>query len=61
MTVLAAGGAGNIGSHMVHALVDAGARVVLLDNLTTGSDWAVPKDAWLVVGEAGDRSSVRGQ
>jgi UDP-glucose 4-epimerase len=55
MTVLVTGGAGYIGSHMVHALVDAGERVVVLDNLTTGFDWAVPKGVWLVVGETGDR------
>src|SRR5262249_60734419 len=41
MTVLVTGGAGYIGSHMVHALVDAGERVVVLDNLATGFDWAV--------------------
>ena len=58
MTVLVTGGAGYIGSHMVHALVDAGERVVVLDNLTTGFDWAVPKVAWLVVGETGDRPRV---
>ena len=33
MTVLVTGGAGYIGSHMVHALVDGGERVVVLDNL----------------------------
>jgi len=45
------GGAGYIGSHMVHALVDAGEHVVVLDNLSTGFDWAIPKRATLVVGE----------
>jgi len=35
MTVLVTGGAGYIGSHMVRELVDAGERVVVLDNLTT--------------------------
>ena len=58
MTVLVTGGAGYIGSHMVHALVDAGERVVVLDNLTTGFDWAVPKGVWLVVGETGDQPRV---
>ena len=53
MTVLVTGGAGYIGSHMVHALVDAGERVVVLDNLSTGFKWAVPKDVSLVVGESG--------
>ena len=58
MTVLVTGGAGYIGSHMAHALVDAGERVVVLDNLTTGFEWAVPPGASLVVGETGDERRV---
>ena len=59
MTILVTGGAGYIGSHMVHALVDAGERVVVLDNLSTGFDWAVAKQATLVVGETGDQALVQ--
>ena len=58
MTILVTGGAGYIGSHMVHELVDAGERVVVLDNLSTGFDWAVAKHATLVVGETGDQVLV---
>src|SRR6201997_5922720 len=58
MTVLVTGGAGYIGSHMVHALLEAGEQAVVLDNLTTGFDWAVPPGATLVVGDAGDQSRV---
>jgi UDP-glucose 4-epimerase len=58
MTILVTGGAGYIGSHMVYALVAAGERVVVLDNLSTGFDWAVPPDAELVVGETGDQALV---
>jgi UDP-glucose 4-epimerase len=58
MTVLVTGGAGYIGSHMVRALLDAGERVVVLDNLTTGFDWAVPPGASLAIGDAGDQSRV---
>jgi UDP-glucose 4-epimerase len=54
MTVLVTGGAGYIGSHMVHALVDAGERVVVVDNLSTGFRWAIPAEVPLVVGETGD-------
>ncbi len=58
MTILVTGGAGYIGSHMVHALLDAGERVVILDNLSTGFAWSVPKSAPLIVGETGDQALV---
>jgi UDP-glucose 4-epimerase len=58
MTVLVTGGAGYIGSHMVHALLDGGERVVVLDNLATGFDWAVARGAALAIGDCGDRSLV---
>lgn len=58
MTILVTGGAGYIGSHMVYALVDAGERVVVLDDLSTGFDWAVSPAALLVRGNAGDRTLV---
>src|SRR5262252_7544251 len=58
MTVLVTGGAGYIGSHMVHALVDAGERVVVLDNLATGFDWAVAQGASLVIGDVDDQPRV---
>jgi UDP-glucose 4-epimerase len=59
MTILVTGGAGYIGSHMVHALLDAGERVVVLDNLSTGFAWAVPGGAILAAGETGDAARVR--
>ena len=43
MTVLVTGGGGYIGSHMVHELADAGERVVVLDNLSTGFRSALPE------------------
>jgi len=58
MTILVTGGAGYIGSHMVHELTGAGERVVVLDNLTTGFDWAVAKGAPLVIGDTGDQLRV---
>jgi UDP-glucose 4-epimerase len=59
MTVLVTGGAGFIGSHMVLSLLDAGERVVVLDNLSTGFRWAVPQATTLVVGDVGDQDLVR--
>jgi UDP-glucose 4-epimerase len=58
MTILVTGGAGYIGSHMVHALLDAGERVVVLDNLSTGFKWAVAAGAPLVIGDTGDEALV---
>jgi UDP-glucose 4-epimerase len=43
---------------MVLELVDAGERVVVLDNLSTGFRWAIAEQATLVVGDTGDQSLV---
>ncbi|MDB5474144.1 MAG: galE [Devosia sp.] len=59
MAVLVTGGAGYIGSHMVLNLTDAGETVVVLDNLTTGFDWAVDGRAVFEHGNAGDIPFVR--
>ncbi|WP_324749183.1 UDP-glucose 4-epimerase GalE [Sphingomonas sp. LY54] len=53
--VLVTGGAGYIGSHAVLALVDADWPVVVLDNLTTGFEWAVAKEATFVKGDIADQ------
>ena len=58
MTVLVTGGAGYIGSHMVLALCDSGERVVVLDDLSTGFDWAVDGRATLIAGKIGDMELV---
>jgi UDP-glucose 4-epimerase len=58
MTVLVTGGAGYIGSHMVYALLEAGERVVVLDNLSTGFDWAIAKGVPLILGETGNQALV---
>jgi UDP-glucose 4-epimerase len=53
-TVLVTGGAGYIGSHAVLALLDAGWPVVVIDNLVTGFEWAVPEGATFVRGDIAD-------
>ena len=53
-TILVAGGAGYIGSHMVALLVERGYDVVVVDNLCTGHKEAV-KGARLCVGDVRDR------
>ncbi|MCH7863085.1 MAG: UDP-glucose 4-epimerase, partial [Proteobacteria bacterium] len=58
-TVLVTGGAGYIGSHAVLALLDAGWKVVVVDNLVTGFDWAVDPRAALVVAGIEDDAAVR--
>src|SRR5215467_12816625 len=58
MTVLVTGGAGYIGSHMVLELIDAGERVVVLDNLSAGSAGAVAEGVPLVVGDTGDQALI---
>jgi UDP-glucose 4-epimerase len=58
VAILVTGGTGYIGSHMVHSLVDAGERVVVLDNLSTGFDWAVAPDVPVVVGDTGNQTRV---
>ena len=58
MAVLVTGGAGYIGSHMVLALTDANEKVVVLDNLSTGFEWAIAPQAKLVKGDIVDEELV---
>src|ERR1700756_2240709 len=60
MTVLVTGGAGYIGSHMVHALKEAGESVVVIDNLSTGFSTFVPEGVPLFIGDAADENLVEG-
>ncbi|MER7946853.1 UDP-glucose 4-epimerase GalE [Streptomyces sp. NPDC096079] len=55
MTYLITGGAGYIGSHVVRAMTQAGERVVVLDDLSTGYESRVPEGVPLVVGSTLDR------
>jgi UDP-glucose 4-epimerase len=55
--ILVTGGAGYIGSHVVLQLVEAGERVIVLDDLSAGFAEAV-LGAELVVGDVGDTARV---
>ncbi|HEY3926803.1 MAG TPA: UDP-glucose 4-epimerase GalE [Candidatus Koribacter sp.] len=55
MKVLVTGGAGYIGSAVVHALRGHGDTVVVYDNLSNGHREAIPHGIELVVGDVGDR------
>lgn len=59
MTILVTGSAGYIGSHVVLEFIEAGHGVIVLDNLSTGFRWAVPKNVPLIVGDVGDEMLVR--
>jgi len=59
MNVLVTGGAGYIGSVTAQALLDAGHRVVVVDDLTTGHRDAVPAAARFVVHDVGDAEAMR--
>lgn len=56
MAILVCGGAGYIGSHAVHALVEKGEQVVIVDNLQTGHRGALNPAAKFYEGDIRDAS-----
>ena len=48
MEILLTGGAGYIGSHTSLALIDAGHKVTIIDNLSTGNINLIPKEAHFI-------------
>lgn len=57
--VLITGGAGYIGSHVAHQMVEVGHLVTVLDNLSTGHRWAVPERASFIQMDLGDEEALR--
>lgn len=58
LNVLVTGGAGYIGSHAVWALKDAGHKVIVIDDLSTGRRENLPVDVPLFEGTIGDKAFV---
>ena len=58
MTVLVTGGAGYIGSHMVWELIDHDEEVVVVDNLVTGFEWAIPDGIKFIKADIGDQPTM---
>ena len=58
LKILLTGGAGYIGSHVAHLLIDKGHSVSIIDSLTTGSKKLVPKKAKLHVCDISDKAKV---
>jgi UDP-glucose 4-epimerase len=58
MRALVTGGAGFIGSHLVDALVDRGADVVVLDDLSSGRAENVNEAAHLVQADILDKAAA---
>src|SRR4029079_18472702 len=58
MAILVTGGAGYIGSHLVHGLVDAGEQAVVIDDLSAGFQKSLPPDTPLIVGNCGNPELV---
>jgi UDP-glucose 4-epimerase len=58
VNILVTGGAGYIGSHMVHTLVRGGHHVVVVDDLSSGRRAAVHEKAIFIEGDVRDRPLV---
>lgn len=58
ISILVSGGAGYIGSHVSIALLEAGYRVVVVDNLSTGRRELVPTGIPFVQADVGDQAAM---
>ena len=58
LNVLLTGGAGYIGSHVAHLLIDKGHSVTIIDNLTTGNKRLIPKKAKLYICDIANKPKV---
>jgi UDP-glucose 4-epimerase len=56
--ILLTGGAGYIGSHVAHLLIDKGHSVTVIDSLITGNKMLVPKKAKLHICDIADKPKI---
>mgnify|MGYP005804556245 FL=1 len=59
MAILVCGGAGYIGSHTVHQLIENNEDVIIVDNLQTGHLDAINKKAKFFQGDIKDKDFLR--
>lgn len=59
MHYLVTGGCGFIGSHVCEALAQAGHRITILDDLSTGKREHAPRDCRILVGDIADPAAVK--
>ena len=58
LKILLTGGAGYIGSHVAHLLIDKGHSVEIIDNLITGNKQLIPRKAKLHICDIADKFKV---
>lgn len=58
MTILVTGGAGYIGGHMLLKLNEMNEKVVVIDDMSNGVQWAVPAGMELIVADIGNYQQV---
>nr|WP_300004357.1 UDP-glucose 4-epimerase GalE [Tissierella sp.] len=58
MAIMVCGGAGYIGSHCVYKLIERGEKVVVVDNLETGNEEAIHKEAVFYKGDIRDAEFI---
>ena len=59
MNILVTGGAGYIGSHTSHLLIDKGHEVTIIDNLIQGDEKLVPKKANFIKADISDENKIK--
>ena len=59
MNILVTGGAGYIGSHTSHLLIDKGHEVTIVDNLIQGDEKLVPKKANFIKADISDENKIK--